>query len=279
MQRRSELIAIIGFVFACTACGPSASKQLSQPNWHTGAAAFRGHEDLSRFAVDAANANLAGSFHYPAIPSGENGAISRHPIVKGNYETDFPSARMYGYYGANQNVDWHSDASLQFIHGLRNHVGGNLVSNRQACATVQQAITRTADAALRDYRSGQWESGMYWAGHALHIIQDTYSPAHVTRIGFEGRQIVDFCSYSIRQNGTCFHDKVDQRDRIWRTDSLSCTFDSDKRTWDCLSPNAKDAAIASTTLLVQLARAYTSGGDIVVHMNQFFNERLNCSGL
>lgn len=279
MQLRLGIISITGLVLACLACGPTTSMQLSQPNWHTGAAAFRGHEDLSRFAVDGANANLAGSFVYPAIPYGENGAISRHPIVQGNYESDFPSARMYGFYGVNRNVDWHNDATLQFIHGLRNHVSGTLVSNRQACATVQQAILRTADAALRDYRSGNWESGMYWAGHALHIIQDTYSPAHVSRIGFEGRQIIDFCSYSIRQNGTCFHDKVDQRDRVWRTDSLSCTFDSDKRTWDCLSPEARNAAIASAALLEQLARAYTTNGNIVVHMNQLFNERLNCSGL
>ena len=44
----------------------------------------------------------------------------------------------------------------------------------------------------------------YYAGHATHIIQDTFAPPHVTRSG-DAVRMLDMCSYGRKVSGVCFH--------------------------------------------------------------------------
>ena len=167
---------------------------------------------------------------------------------------------MFDFYQVDPQVDWHHDGRLQFIHGLRNFAQDQVLTNHQTCLSVRSAIARAGHHALAQYRVGDEAAGLYWSGHGLHILQDSYSPAHVVRDGAYGERVQEFCTYSVQLPGICFHTKLDARDRIWRGDRLDCALNPGARSWDCLTESAQNAADASFEFLAAIQRSRMEGG-------------------
>ncbi|MBM4251692.1 MAG: hypothetical protein FJ146_06955 [Deltaproteobacteria bacterium] len=262
-------------------CGATNDSQYSDLLWHTGAGTLRGHEDITRFAVEIANQRLSGrqDIGYEPVPYGVHGPISFHPLIKGNFESDFPPPEMRQVYGATPATDWHHDGRLQHLHALRNYRDGSTTTNGETCQAVKFALEQALKRATAHLQSGDRYHYHYWIGHALHILQDSYSPAHVTRVGPEGHSILAFCTYGVKLKDICYHHEVDARDRVWRGDSLRCTFDSDRRDWDCLVPEAQHAAIASAELLAALSQRQVSGEPLESTLSRVWDRHLNCAGL
>lgn len=262
-------------------CGATSDSQRSDLLWHTGAGTLRGHEDITRFAVEIANQRLGGrpDIIYEPVPYGVHGPITFHPLVKGNFESDFPTSEMRQIYGATPQTDWHHDGRLQHVHALRNYSNGSINSNGETCQAIKFALEQTLRRATSHLQSGDRYHYHYWIGHALHILQDSYSPAHVMREGPESQTILNFCTYGMQANGICYHHEVDARDRVWRADSFRCTFDSDRRDWDCLVPEAQHAAVASAELLAALSQRQVSGEPLETVISRVWDRYLNCAGL
>ncbi len=281
MLARARLVGWVGFIFLSTiaiaGCGGHRDED-SHLLWHTGAGTLRGHEDITRFAVDIANQRLGGrdDIGYEPVPSGVHGPISFHPLIKGNFESDFPTAEMRQAYGATPETDWHNDGALQHVHALRNRPAGGIATNLETCQSVGGAIGQALNRAATYLPNGDRYHYHYWIGHALHILQDSYSPAHVLRAGVEGQIVDGFCTYGVRTKGICYHHEVDPRDRVWRADSLRCTFDSDQRDWDCLVPAAQYAAVASADLLTELGQRLVTSEPLESVVSRVLMRRLNC---
>ena len=270
-----QLVRVVVILSLVAACG-SPHAWPSQPSWHTGAAAFRGHEDLTRFAVDKFNAIDKFGMELPPVAEGEHAASSRHPMIRGNFETDFPTQAMFGFYRVDPKVNWHQDGRLQFIHGLRNFSGQKASSNLGTCLAVRGALVRAAAHALAYFRAGDEDAGLYWSGHGLHILQDSYSPAHAIRDGVQGREVREFCTYSVQFPGICFHTKLDVRDRIWRQDRLDCALNPEQRSWNCLTEFGQYAAEASLGFLVAIQRSRAEGPAADAMLETSFSHFLQC---
>ena len=89
-----------------SACGPLDEHELvaatsvvsTHEPWHVGWGPLRGHADITRIAVDLANIVIAPWLPFPYVASGDNGWSTMNPLIRGNYETDFPGARMLQLY-------------------------------------------------------------------------------------------------------------------------------------------------------------------------------------
>ena len=265
-------------LLACGLAGRNGGGNDSRLFWHTGAGGLRGHEDITRFAVDIANQQLNAhpELYFDPVAYGDQGAVSTHPMIRGNFETDFPSTQMRQIYGATSSTDWHKDGALQHLHSLRDRHEIQPVTNSEACANTRVAIANAVQRAESSRKLGDHYWYLFWLGHAVHILQDSYSPAHVIRTGMEGSVIADFCTYAVKAPGVCYHQEVDPRDRVWRTDSLRCTFDSHQRDWGCLTTEAQYASYASADLLAELAQSQLSGEPTEQVLSRVMARRLNC---
>ena len=277
-------VAIFAFsllTLIAVGCGVNTEQNPSHLLWHTGAGTLRGHEDITRFAVDMANERIENrpDLGYEPVPYGVHGPITLHPLVKGNFDSDFPTLEMRQFYGASPKTDWHNDDNLQHVHSLRNRTMGSVASNGETCQSVRVAIEQSLRRAVSYLQGGDRYRYHYWIGHALHILQDSYSPAHTIREGPEGQTVVTFCTYRVQAKGICYHHEVDARDRVWRADSLRCTFDSKIRDWDCLVPHAQHAAIASADLLAELSQRLESDEPLESALSRVWARRLNCADL
>lgn len=229
----------------------------SGPKFQTGAGAKRGHEDITRYGVKRANAQLEAvvgiSEFYPVPAKGAAGIDTSNQLIRGNFETDFPEKRFFDFYEAVNHfplvrwLDWHKSPRLQHLHGLRNSEGGIFQDQFATCRQTTDAIVTAVRQALpllrQDPSSG---TGQHWLGHATHMVQDTFSKAHTIR---DGRILVDHCTYEVKDSAICFHNDGDTRDDVWRQDGGTCEFDPTNRNWACLVPEAQAAAQATAGLL------------------------------
>jgi MYXO-CTERM domain-containing protein len=71
------------------------------------------------------------------------------------------------------------------------------------------------------------------------------------------------CSYGREVPGVCYHASFDLADRIWEK-TTSCLLNPDDRSWECLTPEAQAAALATTGYLLLVGRWLDDGtiGDI-----------------
>ncbi|MBF0297743.1 MAG: hypothetical protein HQK51_03435 [Oligoflexia bacterium] len=234
--------------------------------WHTGALMTRGHEDLLHYAVKEANRILNNNF-YPSVKLGVPAVDTSNQLVRGSYETDFPGNKIKSHYG---NVhDWHNEDHLQSLHFLRKYsIGSNLY---QSCLDGTNLILEITNLAWENYKNGDMNSFNFWLGHACHIIQDSFSPAHARREGPDNKYIVDICSYGKKVPGACFHEKVEvDDDRVWRN-SLNCSMNPFNRPFNCLKPLAQSSVNATTSYLVAVARALMADKDPAIMVKMFFS--------
>lgn len=252
------LIFTLSVLLACC----SAQPQASVTKWETGGLTHRGHEDITRYGVQHANEQLAAitgaADFFPVPAKGVAGADTGNNIVRGNFETDFPQKKFLDFYEAENRVPgigwiaWHESPRLQHLHALRNRPDAVTVDAFAGCQQSTKAIGTAMKKALEQLRLDQASAdGQHWLGHATHIIQDSFSPAHVVR---DGKQLLDHCTYGARSEGVCYHEESDERDRIWKQDGGSCEFDPNQRNWACLIPEAKAAAMATAGFLALAGR-------------------------
>ncbi len=263
---------LLFLLFFLSSCGLRQVEAESEPKWLTGAGPARGHEDLTRIAVDRANntlQNLLGYKPYPSIAKGVAGLDTGHPMVKGNYETDFPTTKMYQFHGMPSSVDWHNDGRLQHLHSLRDYPDRTPLGLRASCLAVRSSIVRAAHKAMGAFGEGDRDSGLYWLGHATHIIQDSFSPAHTPRTGEGRRVITDLCVYGLEWPGICKHETVDLRDHVWRS-TFACQFDPNNRNHACLKSEAQDAVHATTAFLINAGEAIFAGNPFDDLLQGFF---------
>lgn len=269
-------------------CTPMPDKTKSKINFTVGLEPLglsRGHEDLTRFAVDLVNAKIKQELNlnsfYPAVPVGENGAQSNYPMIQGVYHTDFAvshlppheilSGKLIGYYGAGFATtasEWQDTPWLQSIHSLRDFSGGEPLSLDESLKEIRNKIANAAYFAVGEYNGHPYE-GHYWLGHILHIIQDSFSEAH-TRRGTDLRAILDVCTYGVdkRAAGICMHPHpvgsndeerfgaTLEKERIWRSDVSGCDLNPVEHKWHCLKPSAQKAAEVSAGFLFHFAKVW-----------------------
>jgi hypothetical protein len=252
LSRFKRLWPALG-IMAALGCGSEAEHQHAETKFVTGAGPFRGHEDITRMAVELANHELEaelGSRPFPTVLYGLNAVDTDNPLVLGNYQSDFPSSKMRAFYNA-LNADWHNDGGLQQIHSLRGSENGFYRNNHYSCETQRRTIRTASHKALEAFQNGDRNEGLYWIGHATHVIQDSFSAAHVNR---DQRRIIEFCSYGKEFPGTCYHLSVDARDYVWHQGLGSCTLDPNSRDADCLRDEAKWAVEATQGYLRTMGR-------------------------
>ncbi|WP_141732175.1 hypothetical protein [Oligoflexus tunisiensis] len=263
---------ILALMTLSASCGSHKEEPVSEQKWMTGAGPARGHEDITRLAVDRANDALQGQIGYrpyPSIAKGVAGIDTGNAMVRGNFETDFPSRRMKEFHKMPDNVDWHNDGRIQHIHSLRDFAGGQPLGLRDSCVAIRTNILDAARQAIASYQAGHTEDGQYWLGHAAHVIQDSFSPAHSERHG-AGRQLIgNICVYGIDVPGLCKHDSVDVRDRIWRS-KFSCQMDPNNRGYSCLKDEAQDAVNATAAFLVNAGGAIFAGKALDESLQGYF---------
>jgi hypothetical protein len=162
--------------------------------WMQGPAALRGHEDLTRFAVDYANQLVAGltgnpTYFQPVI-SGDSCSGTTHRMLIGGCVTDSPDSTMTSFYGVSSG-NWNTGANIQDLHFLRDYSGSSVVGRRAPCLSTQSRILTATQIAVNYWRAGDYYNGKYWLGHAIHMIEDSFSTAHATRSGANLRTIAD----------------------------------------------------------------------------------------
>jgi hypothetical protein len=287
-MRSGSWLGSLVAVVALTACGGNGSIDTANENtasrsseWSSdglGVAALRGHEDITRFAVENAN-NLiknelgVGGF-FPTVTSGDSCKGTSNNLLNGDCHTDWPddNDELVTYYGVSAS-DWQTDPRVQELHFLRNYPGDQLESAKQTCVNVQGLIVEATKRGLNYWAQNNKERALYWFGHSLHMIQDSFAPPHTRRGGYSDRVLSDVCTYAKEFSGVCYHEKVASGDRVW-SDKLSCQLNPNDRSWGCLVTLAQEAANASTGYLRVVARHIQTNmaGDVAPALNDWYSK-------
>jgi hypothetical protein len=255
-----------------TSCQPAGEQQKSKIMFTMGLEMLdftRGHEDLTRFAVDLANKRVKETQnlleYFIPILVGDNGARSPTPMINGVYDTDWAVSlvgnkiaradliEFYGVGWVKTGMEWQEHPYLQSLHFLRDReLTGQVYGFQESLEAGREKISRAYDQAVRV--AFDRNLSFYWLGHAAHIIQDSFSNAHTQRSS-DFRNITDICVFGI-ENATepgdatkkvCVHPKVAsvnweegfksaalEQDRVWLKQPSECNSDRNVRTWACL---------------------------------------------
>jgi MYXO-CTERM domain-containing protein len=281
MRRRVRWVSLIALVAGATGGCESVSDLdgtdvgRTREAWSQGAAALRGHEDITRFAIEKANAALQSETgtanFFPALASGADGSNTSNWLMKGGYATDFPDSVMSTKYGVSVG-DWDLWPDLQDLHFLRNWVGTDGVeSAREACLSALAHVVEASGWAVYAWQLADQNAGLYWMGHATHVIQDSFALPHTDRSGTLYRKLDAVCSYGRQVSGVCFHQSPDVGDRVWNSNFL-CQIDPSNRSWDCLLGEAQAAALATAGYLRVMGRYLIGGatGDLPALLQAYF---------
>jgi hypothetical protein len=243
------------------------------------AGAVRGHEDLVRYGVELANAALASSslpgaapLFTPVIP-GDGCGSSTNPLIEGNCATDLPDRPMKLFYADRFGPgNWGSNPSLQNLHFLRNHVGdAGLETARATCFQARERIVTATRLALSKWRARDGEGAQYWAGHATHTIQDSFSAAHTARRGQGLKALTEVCSYGRKGDGICFHRFLDKRDSVWSA-AMGCGRREKNSNFACLTPEAQASVYATAGYLRTVGQLVRRGpsADVDAALTAYF---------
>jgi hypothetical protein len=176
------------------------------------------HEEITRQAWLQVNSTLAF----------DNGVLKT--LTQGNYATDVPGGfyplSLPAFWQYPKNIfKWHNNPIGQHLHSLRNRVDANsLESALSGCAGLKQEILIVLKSAYtrwlaQDDKSESW----FLIGHSIHMLQDSFSPAHSVRNQAGNFNLVDVCYYGptddSRKGQICHHEEADARDHIWLVNS------------------------------------------------------------
>ena len=225
-----------------------------------------GHEDLTAFALDKANVQLAGKalqtpFQYPPAALGVRARHATNPVVRGNFATDHAEnvdeVSLTEFYGMARGELLGYSSEHMDLHGLRTYrtAGGaeQVDSAAVSCRRAHDRIKAAARKALELWED-DLQQALFFTGHAIHPIQDSFSQAH-TRRGPNLRQLVDVCTWEVEAPGACKHrnwlgQDFDPSDIIWGA-WVTCAF---SRSAECLKPEAAAAVDVTTGFLILMAQ-------------------------
>jgi len=195
-----------------------------------------GHEEITRQAINKTKeilkqneskvdiakggANLLKDLEFSK--RGLIGALAKNPVIKGVYCSDFPDNAecpfsLAEFWFSTKSVDWHNGKNTQSLHFLRNYDDQNgLVSAKKACYEARERITIATLTAVKEWQAGKINQALFLIGHAAHIIQDSFSHAHVKRDNLLNKfNIKDICYYGDekksdlyvlgKEHMACFH--------------------------------------------------------------------------
>lgn len=283
MTTRSIYASLPLFVLFASACAYSTEAPMPEDEsvdtqseaWTDGYGPLRGHEDLTRFGVEMANARLASATgtaeFFPRVIDGEDCPSTTNPLLKGNCLTDFPDEEMAASYGSTTS-DMAYEPLLQDLHFLRNYVGSaGAESARDACEGALERIQVATERGVTFWLDGDEARAMLWFGHATHNVQDSFAPAHTQRSGSHLRVLDDVCVYRRSIPGVCTHPLVTTGDRIWK-DTWSCWMNPLARPFKCLKPEAQEASIATSGYLRVVGTYLAAGaqGDLRAELQAWF---------
>jgi hypothetical protein len=277
---RTLLPLLVVSLSACAVetAGPALDEEhvesQEQP-WTDGYGPARGHEDLTRFGIDAANAKLASVAgtpeFFPTVADGEACPSTTNPLLKGNCLTDFPDEEMAENYDSTAD-DMAYEPLLQDLHFLRNYEGADgAVGAREACEGALERIQVATALGVSFWLQGDEVRAMRWFGHATHNVQDSFAPAHTQRSGSHLRVLDDVCVYRRTIPGVCTHPLISTGDRIWK-DSWSCWMNPFARPFRCLKPEAQEASTATAGYLRVVGTYLAQGaqGDLHANLQSWF---------
>ena len=270
--------------------------------WSQGLAISRGHEDLTRFAVNIANKIINGDFdasikkmsdtdkYFTPVKEGEQGLYTNHPIVLGSFRTDFPEETILSpmrknyfeyeieidlieYYKNNYNIDIaDEDSHRRNLHSLREIFGDEVQSKVDAVEGAKEYIMNATVEAVISLTNGEIEKGYFWIGHAIHILQDSFAFSHTQRLPSNLKVITDVCTFKEKYENICFHPNPIkdflQEDRIWKNNFL-CSW-TPIRTYNCLKDRAKAASEVGAGYLYAVAKILDDNSDIEETLIDFF---------
>ncbi len=212
---------------------------------------YSGHEEITRqalnrisekFKVLNSNSNIFNLsellIDLKAEPTGLLGYKSKNMIIHGNFASDFPKqTRVLNLadFWKNPNIANFEDPNSQAIHFLKNYNTKNsdgysgLDSSFDTCLKARDNIKYVTKEALNYWQNGDLSKSFFLIGHALHTIQDSFSPAHTVRDLSVNNNILRICFFGQNmakkfelndpkyKNELCYHQPPDTRDAIWST--------------------------------------------------------------
>lgn len=208
---------------------------------------YSGHEEITRQALNNLSKkikdtgarnnifNLA-DLNYDLLPEpfGLFGYKSQNMIIHGNFASDFPdqtSVMSLAKFWQIPNIAVFENPDAQVIHFLRNYKGiATVDSAKNTCLTARKNIKRVTTEALSFWQNGDKTRALFLIGHATHMIQDSFSPAHTIRADeSHNSDVMNICYFGsgmydamragkVSEAVLCFHQKPDVRDSIWNTD-------------------------------------------------------------
>lgn len=86
----------------------------------------------------------------------------------------------------------------------------------------QKNIVHVTEEIIKSWKEKKYDRAYFLTGHALHMIQDSFSQAHTLRDATDSNHLLkEVCYYSEEpklnpvQGQICFHKPLDPRDGIW----------------------------------------------------------------
>lgn len=241
-----------GFVSVMTLVamvGLQASAFESAPSMIFVDSTYSGHEEITRQALNntAKRLNILDpsnnifdfseiQFNLKAEPRGLQGYKAKNLVIAGNFASDFPKQATtlnLAEFWKNPGFADFENPKNQIIHFLRNYKSSTVLSSaKDTCLGARQNIKFVTKEAVTRFREGKKSEALFLIGHALHMIQDSFSPAHTIRAKDEdNNDIKQICFYGVamgkkfdtsQKDGDmklCYHSSPDSRDAIWNTSS------------------------------------------------------------
>ncbi len=252
---------------------------------------YSGHEEITRQAItktlerfqhmgiDTPSKLPGFTADLDAAPKGLFGETSKNLVILGNFATDFPkyaSTLSLASFWSNKHISDFENPQSQVLHFLRNYPNGkDLESAKATCMDSRSKIKHITQKAIEAWDKGQKDEALFLMGHALHVVQDSFSPAHGIRRTSGNFDVTEICYYGTKINqaiagdGACYHKTPDGRDTIWNVspdqqkqtqalwpdeDSIQCDKsngypDTDARKRSCLKHEARLARLATEKYL------------------------------
>lgn len=218
----------------------------SVPDWFFVPSTFSGHEEITRQALNntARRLNQTESgqaifaletlqFNVKPEARGILGHKSKNMVIHGNFASDFPKQTkvlsLKAFWG-NQDIDNFEGKDSQVLHFLRNYKDSvTLASAHATCVQARENIKRVTSEALRAWQNQDANKALFLIGHAAHMIQDSFSPAHTMRdneahnynlknVCFYGTKMAEKQGINTRLGSKldiCYHSTPDSKDAIW----------------------------------------------------------------
>lgn len=218
----------------------------SVPDWFFVSSTYSGHEEITRQALNNTARRLRQfdnsqtvfsletlQFNVKPEPRGILGCKSKNMVIHGNFASDFPKQTkvlsLKDFWG-NRDIDNFENHNGQVLHFLRNYKDSvTLASAHETCLQARENIKRVTSEALKAWQNQDANKALFLIGHAVHTIQDSFSPAHTIRDGeTHNYNLKNVCFYGMKMAekqgirtrlgqklDLCYHATPDSKDAIW----------------------------------------------------------------